>query len=226
MLDFFVELGEPIDMASKRTPGFRRVEPASEREATSSDLQKIVACEERLEEAVHVLVQAVATKPRKGKKPVVVHSLRVAFKLMSSGYDMDIVVAGLLHDLLEKSVLTPVQVLRRFGLDVALMVQATTNDLRIRGPIARYNDSLSRCAAYGEGALLVRAADLLDNCDRALTIGGLSRLVRLAEKLRLMLQVCREEDVDFAMLEELVRCQRRVNRRLSGLTVVERGRKS
>ena len=207
-------------MANKKTNKLRRVDWAAEANA-HSDIHKIIACEESLEQGLHFLVQAINEQTKKGKKPVVIHSLRVALKLMSHDFGLEVILAGLLHDLLEKSVFTPAQVMRRFGPKVAAMVQATTNDLAIRDPIARDAVSVMRCAAYGEGALLVRAADLLDNCERGLMIGGLARLQRLSLKLKLLIQVCRDEDVDHAIIEELTRCQRRVNRRLSGLAIVQ-----
>ena len=211
-------------MANKRSTVLRHlVRPSAA--VFNADLPKIIACEEPLEQAVHLLVHAVAAKPRNGRKPVVVHSLRVAFKLMSLGYDLDIVLAGLLHDLLEKSVLTPRQVLRRFGLEVASIVQATTNDVRIRDPIARYADSVLRCASYGDGALLVRAADLVDNCERGLILGGVRRLGRLSKKTHLLIHACHDEDLDSSLVDDLVKLQRRINRRLNGMALV-RTRKS
>ncbi len=172
----------------------------------------IIACEEPLEHALKVLFEATKSRPKKGRKPLVVHSLRVAFKLMSQGYGLNIVLGGLLHDLLEKSLMSPQQVMRHFGLEVASIVQATTNDLRIRDPIARYADSVARCAVAGEPALLARCADLIDNCERSLALGLKSRLPKLSEKIHLLLQVCKEEDLDSPLLAELKSLQVKIKR--------------
>jgi len=183
-------------------------------------LDRIVAWESRLEEAVQLLAQVLAAKPRKGKKPVVIHSLRVANRLLAMGYCQDIVVAGLLHDLLEKATQAMhTQVVRRFGLEVAHMVQATTNDPHIREPLRRFADSVRRCTIYGEGALLVRSADLIDNCERSMALESVARLARLADKLRLLIGAGREFHMDGKMLEELQRCLRRVNGKLSHLGI-------
>ena len=123
--------------------------------------------------------------------------------LVAMGYGADVVVAGLLHDILEKTALTQAQISRRFGIEVALMVAANTNSERIHDSLDRYKDSIERCAAYGEGALLVRAADLIDNCDRLAALGSSARLERIAEKMKMLAKSCRDEVVDERMIEEL-----------------------
>ena len=179
-------------------------------------LTNIIAWEGRLEEAAQLLAQTLAAKPRKGKKPVLIHSLRVAYRLIALGCCRDVVVAGLLHDLLEKaSQAMHRQVAQRFGLEVAHMVQATTNDPSIREPLRRYADSVRRCSIYGEGALLVRGADLLDNCERALALTGGVKLARLAGKLRILIAAGKELQIDRKMLDQLQRCLRRVVRKIS-----------
>jgi len=179
-------------------------------------LSHIIAWEGRLEEAAQLLAQTLAAKPRRGKKPVLIHSLRVAYRLIALGCCRDVVIAGLLHDLLEKaSQAMHRQVARRFGLDVAHMVQATTNDPSIREPLHRYSDSVRRCSIYGEGALLVRGADLLDNCERGLALAGGVKLTRLAGKLRIMIAAAKEQRIERKMLGQLERCLRRVLRKIN-----------
>ncbi len=199
---------------------FNLIKDARREPPMGSHLLKIVACEERLEEALHFLVRALDDKPKRGKKPVVMHSLRVSYTLVAMGYGTDVVVAGLLHDVLEKTSMTQAQLSRRFGIETALMVAANTNSARIHDALDRYGDSLERCAAYGEGALLVRAADLLDNCDRMAALGSNARLDRIVEKMKILVKVCREELVDERMIEELNKRLRRINRRSGGLKLV------
>ena len=181
----------------------------------------IVACETSLEEALFCLVQAIgrgkaATQvARNGKKPVVLHSLRVAHRLLHYGYEEPVVIAGLLHDVLERSDLTFASLNRRFGAKVANLVAAVTKDPRIGNPTKRYEDSLRRCAAWGEGALAVRVADLLDNCDRALALDLRGRYSRLDWKLKLMVGICREHETEPELLAELRRRQRLLARVLA-----------
>ena len=193
-------------MLGKRALGNPR-EPRRE-PSVGGHLLKIIACEERLEEALHFLVRVLNDKPqklKKGKKPVVMHSLRVAHMLVTMGYGESVVVAGLLHDILEKTNLPQAQITRHFGVETGLMVAANTNSTRITDSLERYADSLERCAKYGEGALLVRAADLIDNCDRLVALGSHARLERIADKMRLLVKVCRDELVDERMIDELAK---------------------
>jgi (p)ppGpp synthase/HD superfamily hydrolase len=185
-------------------------------------LQGIIACEHELEEALHLLVHALETRPRRGKKPVVVHGMRVATFLAGMGYPSDVVVAGALHDVLEKTALPASQITRRFGAAVTAMVLATTNDAKIDDPLSRYLDSVLRCAEVGKGALVVRAADLIDNCDRLLALGQHGRLERVAAKLRLLTEVAKSAKVDARILDELQRRYRKLGRKVGGLTVVAR----
>jgi (p)ppGpp synthase/HD superfamily hydrolase len=183
-----------------------------------------VACEERLEEAVHFLTDRLGAKggkPRRGKKPVVLHSLRVGFALLAAGYPTDVVVAGFLHDIIEKTGMRPAQISRRFGADVGRMVAATTNDGRIHDVYDRYADSLRRCVAAGRGALTVRAADLIDNTDRALALGSRGRYEKIAGKLQMLVNVAKAGRIDASLLGEL-RKRLRLLEKVSRIAVVSK----
>jgi (p)ppGpp synthase/HD superfamily hydrolase len=189
-------------------------------------LHRMIACEERLEEAINFLASSMAARPRRGKKPVVLHSLRVGIALMTAGYNTNVVIAGLLHDIVEKTGISPGQIARKFGGDVALMVAANTNNPRIHDPLDRYEDSVERCAATGDGALLVRAADLIDNCDRLTTTqASRARLEKIAEKLRLLVKVGREHIADEPIYDELVRRHRRIARKVAPVAVIKLAKK-
>ena len=85
------------------------------RHAATPLLLNIIAREERVEEAVLFLVKVLAPRSRRGKKAVILHSLRVGFYLMSLGYREEVVIGGLLHDVSEKTEYTPSDLARRFG---------------------------------------------------------------------------------------------------------------
>ena len=172
----------------------------------------IVAWEHRLEDAVLFLADSLKKAPRRGKKPVIMHSLRVGSTLMAKGYSADVVIAGMLHDIVEKTSVTPRDISRRFGSAVALMVSATTNQPLIDHPLDRYEDSLKRCASLGEGALMVRVADLMDNCDRLTALGQYDRLDRLAEKLQMLIAYCKAFSMDRRVTLDLSRRLRRISR--------------
>lgn len=165
------------------------------------------------------LVKVLAPHSRRGKKAVVLHSLRVGFYLMSLGFREDIVIAGMLHDVAEKTDHSPAALGRRFGGRVGRLVAAVTNNDRIHDALGRYEDSIRRCVEAGEEALIVRAADLMDNCDRLLARGSEERLTKMADKVRLLLKACRDERVDARVVDDLARRLRRLGRRAGGLAL-------
>ncbi len=84
-------------------------------------------------------------------------------------YDRDyrkcIVIAGLLHDLLEDTDETPEEINSKFGPEVANIVATTTYDGSIEDYLDRHYDIYRRCFSLGRAAVLVKAADILDNSD-------------------------------------------------------------
>ncbi len=165
-----------------------------ERENTKSGGRHlpIISWEHEFEEAVVFLIGTLGKRRRIGKKPVVFHSLRVATRLVENGYPRPVVIAGILHDLMEKTKIPKARITRKFGRDVTLLVEAVTNDARIKDPIKRYQDSVDRCQRIGGDALAIRIADLSDNIDRMLALGEVDRYHRLEIKLRLLLKSCQE----------------------------------
>ena len=98
-------------------------------------------------------------------KPVILHSIRVGMDLYNRDYKKCIVIAGLLHDLLEDTDVTPEEITSKFGKEVATIVAATTYDESIENYLDRHYEMYSRCFSLGREAVLVKAADILDNSD-------------------------------------------------------------
>ena len=57
-------------------------------------------------------------------KPVLLHSIRVGFHLYELGYSEDIVLAGLLHDILEDTKTSKSDLQDKFGVKITQMVFA------------------------------------------------------------------------------------------------------
>lgn len=96
-------------------------------------------------------------------KPVLLHSIRVGFYLYEMGYDEDIVLSGLLHDILEDTETTENDIRSRFGDKVAEIVSASSFDTSIHDKTEQFKDMFNRCVEYGRTALIVKGADILDN---------------------------------------------------------------
>ena len=96
-------------------------------------------------------------------KPVLLHSIRVGFYLYEIGYSKDIVLAGLLHDILEDTD-TPINDLcDKFGSNVAKIVSATSFNTSINDKTEQFQDMFNRCLNCGKEALIVKAVDIMDN---------------------------------------------------------------
>lgn len=72
-----------------------------------------------------------ATQKRASGEPYITHPLAVAHMLADLKMDMDSVIAGLLHDVVEDTAATIQDIEKRFGKDVCLLVQGVTKLARI-----------------------------------------------------------------------------------------------
>ena len=97
------------------------------------------------------------------QKPQLMHSLRVGMYLFQNDYPEDVVLGGLLHDLLEWTDCPEETVKDEFGEKVLTIVKANAKNLNIADVVERRKDYVDRCATVGDGALIVKAADALDS---------------------------------------------------------------
>lgn len=118
--------------------------------------------DKEIAKATEFLVLAIK-KSGRSSKPVVAHSARVGLFLNKLGYNKDIVVAGILHDLLEDSKISREEIEQNFGSKVANLVQANSFNKTITDKKKRYQQSFARCLKKGKDALVIKAADILDN---------------------------------------------------------------
>jgi len=91
--------------------------------------------------------------------PFVTHPLEVAALLDEAGYPGEVVAAGVLHDVVENSATTPVEIEARFGPDVARLVLAVTEDEGLTDDAERRAALRLQVARAGERAAAIFAAD-------------------------------------------------------------------
>lgn len=115
-----------------------------------------------LEKAIIFLVTEYK-KSGHNPKPVILHSLRIAFRLFDQGYKTEIVAGALLHDLLEDSRVTKKKIESHFGKRIVKLVSANTFNFSIKDPETRYKELFKRTGQAGHDALIIKAADLYDN---------------------------------------------------------------
>ena len=79
-----------------------------------------------IEKAYKVAYEAHKTQVRKSGEPYIIHPLCVAIILADLELDKETIVAGLLHDVVEDTILTAEEIRRASGPDVALLVDGVT----------------------------------------------------------------------------------------------------
>lgn len=99
--------------------------------------------------------------------PFITHPLAVAFKLAEMGFNMNMVVAGLLHDAVEDTDVTLEDVKREFGDDVAGLVDGVTKLKKIKYQgVERYVENMRRmfmAMASDVRVVFIKFADRLHN---------------------------------------------------------------
>jgi (p)ppGpp synthase/HD superfamily hydrolase len=115
------------------------------------------------EKAVRLLAKYLPAPEKHSRKPILSHDLRVGVYLYENDYSPEIVLAGILHDALEWSKITKKMLKKEFGDEVLKLVQACTKDDSIKNSDDKIDELIKRCAASGQDALIIKAADILDS---------------------------------------------------------------
>jgi (p)ppGpp synthase/HD superfamily hydrolase len=116
----------------------------------------------QFERAMKVLCEHVSVSTEK-RKPQLMHCLRVGIYLFENDYSEDVVIGGLLHDMLEWTNCSEGVIREEFGQRVLDIVRANTKNRDIKDQKKRQEDYVDRCAQVGDEALIVKAADALDS---------------------------------------------------------------
>jgi guanosine-3',5'-bis(diphosphate) 3'-pyrophosphohydrolase len=142
----------------------------------------------KVEEAITFLVDTYSISGY-NPKPVILHSLRVALYLLECGYEKDVVIVGVLHDLLEDTKVTEEEIEQRFGLKILTWIKALTNDSTITDSVRRYEDLFARTIAGGRECVVIKAADLLLNSIYVKMVPDIVGQQNLIEKERYFLDL-------------------------------------
>lgn len=140
------------------------------------------------------------------RKPLLMHTLRVGMYLYERNYSSDIVLAGLLHDILEWTESPDETIQDEYSNNVYAIVKANTKDRGIVDPVERRREYIDRCVAVGKDALIVKAADTLDSYRFYTSVNNpeeVSRSVDIAKTILEKLPI----DVDDPIFDELKRIQ-------------------
>jgi len=80
----------------------------------------------QIEKAYSIAKEAHKEQKRKSGEPYIIHPLNVAYILADLELDKETIIAGILHDVVEDTIMTDDDLRREFGEDVALLVDGVT----------------------------------------------------------------------------------------------------
>jgi (p)ppGpp synthase/HD superfamily hydrolase len=141
-----------------------------------------------IEKAIIYLVQSFVGTGR-NPKPVILHSIRMGVYLYKNNYHQNVVVAAILHDLLEDTDTKVEDIEKEFGKEVGNLVSANTFNVSIINKFERDIEMLNRCKDAGKWSLLIKAIDILDNSDYFILSKEEEQSHRLLRKMKLFLEM-------------------------------------
>lgn len=121
-------------------------------------------------------------------KPTTLHSLRIGFSLMELGKSKDIVIAGLLHDLVEDSKCNIKKIEKKFGKKVTSIVDVLTTSYSIKNYQERWHKDVERIIKKGKDAMLIKVIDSKDNLPYYILISNKKKLKEVFWKHNLLVQ--------------------------------------
>jgi (p)ppGpp synthase/HD superfamily hydrolase len=148
--------------------------------------------QKKIELAIQFLVIAMQQSGHT-TKPVVFHSMRVGVHLYNLQYPTNIIIGGILHDVLEDTATQISDIEHKFGHHIAALVSANSFDTSIIDKTAQYIDMFSRCKTVGKEALIIKVVDLFDNADYYQLAEHLKQKKWLLEKLRYFIELSHDE---------------------------------
>ncbi len=96
-------------------------------------------------------------------KPVVLHSIRVGMILLNYNYSKEIVIAGILHDVIEDAEISKEKIAEKFGNKIAAIVWVVSHDANIADDQLRTKTLHSNMKEAGKDTVIVSIADHIDN---------------------------------------------------------------
>jgi len=140
---------------------------------------------------------------RHNNKPFLIHSLRVAMRLKDIGEKTSIIVAAILHDVLEDTACTLDEVIEVFGSDVGELVELNSFDSHIEDYVAQYQEHFKRISKNRD-ALIIKTADILDN-RRYLDLADVQTSKKVHAKHAYFVEVASKKITDHKLFQELIR---------------------
>ena len=144
-----------------------------------------------MDKAVHYVAKNILESGH-NSKPILSHSFRVAELLYQFGYGKNIVIAAILHDLIEDTDVTYEQLKNDFGHEIANLVQAVSFDFQIKDYLKQTKDMFEKCINYGFDALIIKCSDLIQNIDFIQFVDDNKKRIELYKKYEIFLDISKK----------------------------------
>ena len=119
---------------------------------------------QQIQRAIRFSIKAHAGQTRKGNDiPYITHPLTISLILSQAGASADVIVAGILHDVVEDCDVELDEIRNEFGGSVAELVKAVTEEDRSLSWESRKRTALAHVKDMSHDVLLLKSADVLHN---------------------------------------------------------------
>ena len=116
----------------------------------------------KTKKALDFLIDSIKTSGH-NPKPVIFHSIKVALLLSKLGSDEDVLVASLLHDLIEDTDVTYKKLVKEFDKNTGDLVRVLSFNKNINNRNTRDKDEVNKVVKSGHNAVVIKASDFIDN---------------------------------------------------------------
>ncbi|KKS65430.1 MAG: hypothetical protein UV40_C0006G0010 [Parcubacteria group bacterium GW2011_GWA1_42_7] len=117
--------------------------------------------DQQMEKAITMLAHCVNEECR-NEKPLILHGIRIGFKLAELEEPEEVVVAGILHDVVEDTNCKIEEIEKEFGPKVAQIVSVVTQE-KEEDYKKRWQILMDKIIKNGHPAMILKLADLNDN---------------------------------------------------------------
>ncbi len=173
---------------------------------------KNVNFEKEMDMALHFVSRSLDESGH-NSKPVLFHSFKVGTILYELDYSKDIVISGILHDLLEDTNISYEDICNSFDDKIARCVLAITFNSKISDKLEQARKMFLNCIKFGNEALIVKCADLLDNIKYVNLVDDVEVKNNLFKKYDMFLEMTKSyigNEKIYSMLEDEVQKQKEV----------------
>ena len=153
---------------------------------------------QEIEKAILFIVSKI-TEYCSNEKPLILHSLKVGTKLIELGEEKDVVISGLLHDLLEDTKCKKEEIEKKFGKKVIKLVLACTFNEKIEDYQERWRQLINNIDNVGRGAFIIKLVDQIDNLPYYLDVDDKEMRERVIWKHKYFIDFFNKKYSDFKL---------------------------